>query len=494
MRLFTAGIVTETNTFAPCPTGLRGFEEGGLHRGTTSREDQTELGAITRLFHALAAADGHTLTEGLYTIAQPAGPTLQTVWEGFRDEVVDQVRREGPFDVILLCLHGAMVATSCDDCEADLAHLLRQALPEAALGVVLDPHCHLSQALLDATDAVILMKEYPHIDLLDRARELYALCLGVAERRLAPTSALFDCRMIGFYPTTIEPMAALLRQMRAMERRPGVLSVSFAHGFPWGDTFDTGSKVLAITDNDPALAAATAAELGRAIYRARHALLPVMPGIATALAMAEDSIGCVVLADTADNPGGGAPGDNASLLRAMLERGMGAAVVGAIWDPMAALACEEAGVGATFGLRLGGKSGVASGTPLDVVATVRAIRHDHDQAGLDGVRMGMGLSVWITCDAIDVVICSLRTQVYAPDAYTGLGITLDNKRFVVVKSSHHFHAAFAPLADRIIAVATPGALQMNFATMNYRKRRDLDYFPRVDDPLHLGQEVSKTEN
>jgi len=485
MRIFTAGIVTETNTFAPSPTGLRGFEEGGLHRGTCSRDDATELGAITRLFHALAAQDGHTVAEGLYTIAQPSGPTLQAVWEGFRDDVVDQVQREGPFDAILLCLHGAMVATGCDDCEGDLVHRLRAVQPDAAIGAVLDPHCHLSQALVDAADAVILMKEYPHIDLLDRARELYALCTAVAGGKAVPTSHLFDCHMVGFYPTTNEPMAGLLRQMRAMEERPGVLSVSFAHGFPWGDTYDTGSKVLAITDNDPALAAATATELGHALYRARHALLPVMPGIADALALAEDTIGCVVLADTADNPGGGAPGDNVSLLRAMLARGMTDAVVGAVWDPMAALACAEAGIGAQFALRLGGKSGVASGDPLDVVATVRAIRHQHDQAGLDDVRMAMGLSVWIDVAGIDVVICSQRTQVFAPDAYTGLGITLGDKRFIVVKSSHHFHAAFAPLADRVIAVATPGALQMDFAHMGYRKRRDQDFFPLVDDPLQL---------
>jgi len=75
--------------------------------------------------------------------------------------------------------------------------------------------------------------------------------------------------------------------------------------------------------------------------------------------------------------------------------------------------------------------------------------------------------------------------VFAPDAYTGLGITLDDKRFVVVKSSHHFHAAFAPLADRVISVATPGALQMDFAAMGYRKRRDQNFFPLVANPLAL---------
>jgi microcystin degradation protein MlrC len=241
--------------------------------------------------------------------------------------------------------------------------------------------------------------------------------------------------------------------------------------------------MLVIADGDSALAARTAEELGRLIYAQREALLPRMPAIEEALDQALATPGRVVLADTADNAGGGAPSDNVSLLRAMLARGMRQAVLGAVWDPMSAQACAEAGVGARFALRLGGKCGVASGDPLDVVVTVRAIHEQHDQQGLGSARQPMGLSIWLECAGIDVVVNSIRTQVFAPDAFTGLGIRLDDKRLIAVKSNHHFHAKFAPIADRIIAVATPGAIQMNFAEIDYRKRRNLNFFPRASDPL-----------
>lgn len=484
MRIFTAGISTETNTFAPWPTGLRGFEEGGLFRGDASSAGEGADNLVARLYQELASADGHDFVESVFATAQPSGPTLQSVWEALRDEIVDSVRAEGPFDVILLMLHGAMVATGYDDCEADLVARLRKACGlDTAIGVELDPHCHLSQELVDNADAVILMKDYPHIDYIERARELYAICTAKAQGRLHPVSALFDCRMIGFYPTTSEPMAGLLHQLREAEHRPGVLSVSFAHGFPWGDTADTGSKMLVIADGDRTLALRTAEELGRLVYAQREALLPRMPETEEALDLAAATAGLVVLADTADNAGGGAPSDNVSLLRAMLARGVRQAVLGAIWDPMSAQACAEARVGAHFALRLGGKCGEASGDPLDVVATVRAVREQHDQQGLGDAREPMGLSVWLECNGIDVVVNSIRTQVFAPDAFTGLGIELDDKRLIVVKSSHHFHALFAPIADRIISVATPGAIQMNFAGIDYRKRRDLNFFPREHDPL-----------
>jgi microcystin degradation protein MlrC len=95
----------------------------------------------------------------------------------------------------------------------------------------------------------------------------------------------------------------------------------------------------------------------------------------------------------------------------------------------------------------------------------------------------MGLSVWLSCDGIDVVVNSIRGQVFSPDAFTGLGIDLRGKRLIAVKSSHHFHTNFAPIADHIISVATPGAIQMNFAEIVYTRRRELDFFPRVSDPL-----------
>jgi len=136
-------------------------------------------------------------------------------------------------------------------------------------------------------------------------------------------------------------------------------------------------------------------------------------------------------------------------------------------------------------VRIGGKCGPASGDPLDVVATVKAIRADHDQQGLGPARSQLGLSVWAEVGGIDVLLMSVRTQIFAPDAFTGIGIDLSRKKIIALKSSWHFQAQFSRLSKRLIAVATPGAIQMNFATIDYKKKRDMDYFPRVANPLGL---------
>jgi len=483
MKVFAAGLQSETNTFAPRPTGMRAFLEGGVARGEAALSGAGPDHAAARLWRDACARDGFDFTPSLFASAVPSGPTVRSVYERFRDEILADLTAADPFDVVLLFLHGAMAATGYESCEADLVGRVRAALPDAIIGVEFDPHCQLRQDLVDLSDVVILMKEYPHDDYLDRARELYDLCVAAKRGKLAPTSALFDCRMVGFYPTTQEPMASLLEKIRAAEREPGVLSVSFGHGFPWGDTPEAGSRVLVVTDGDAALAQAWAERIGRDIYAHREALLPRFPSIECALDEALATPGLVVLADLGDNAGGGAPSDNVTLLRAMLARGVRNAAVGAVWDPMVAEVCAEAGVGASLDLRLGGKCGPASGQPLDVRATVKACKEEHWQGGLGASTVPLGLSAWIEVDGIDVVVVSVRTQVFDPLVFTGLGIDLASREMVAVKSSQHFHSKFAPLASKVLWVSTPGALNMDFANLNYEKKRDLNYFPRVPAPL-----------
>jgi microcystin degradation protein MlrC len=190
----------------------------------------------------------------------------------------------------------------------------------------------------------------------------------------------------------------------------------------------------------------------------------------------------LVFADVADNAGGGAPADNTAILRRLVDRGVRDAVIGIFWDPLAVQFCIEAGEGATFDLRIGGKCGAASGDPVDLRVTVRAVKHDHSQAGLSGGRAQCGPSAWVHADGIDIALVSIRQQTFSPDAFEGLGIALAGKKLVVVKSTQHFYAAFAPVAREIRYIAAPGAIPPSFDTIPFTKRT-LPFWPRVADPF-----------
>lgn len=486
LRIFSAGLDCETNTFTNFPTTLKTFEETGIWRGNAATGNSW-LSPVAATWARLASESGCRYEEGLFAAAQPAGPVVTKVYEGLRDEILNALTARGPFDIVLLHLHGAMVAEGCDDCEGDILQRVRSVQPAGTvIGAVLDPHCHLTERMVANADILITCKHYPHDDYADRAAEVFRLCVLASDGQIEPAAGVFNCKMIGVYPTHEEPMATIVRSLLDAERSPGILSASFIHGMPWGDTLDTGSKVLVYADDDVRRASSCARSLGETVYGLREQLLPRYPNIDEALDEALRVDGLAVLADTGDNAGGGAPGDNVAILSSMLERGIANAAFGSVWDPQVAHLCAEAGAGARLTLRLGGKTNVSSGTPLDVCARVRAIDPRHEQTSLGETRQPMGLCVWLEIEGIDVVVSTTRSQVFAPNLFTGLGIELLRKHIVVVKSTNHFFSRFSPIAARVIRVATPGALNMDLAQIDYRKRPP-DYHPRVTDPLGAGK-------
>ncbi len=483
MKFFAASLSTETNTFAAAPTGRGSFEEYGIYRGDASSQAPEGGGALLRCLRDAAEAEGHSLVESVAAFAQPSGRTVRAVYEDLRDQILEDLRAALPVDVVQLFLHGAMVAEGYDDCEGDLLSRVRAIVgPQVTIGAELDLHCHFTELMRSSADAIVGFKEYPHIDLVPRALELYRILVDTAQGRVRPTTAMFDCRMVGIWHTTKEPMASFVKRMQSFEGQAGVLSVSLGHGFPWGDVADNGARLWVVTDNDLAAAQQLADQLGREFYDLREATRSQPLGVDAALdqAMAVAG-GPVVLADIADNAGGGAPADSTFILQRVVERGIGNAVLGPFWDLGAVRICCDAGIGAVIELRVGGKCGPVSGWPVDLRVTVRNIVLDHSQ-DVFGMRWPLGPSVWVeTADGVSLLLTSVRSQAYGTDTFTGLGITLHDKKLVVVKSTQHFYAKFAPLAKAVFYVDTPGAITQDFANIAFRVR-GLNYWPRVGDP------------
>ena len=166
-----------------------------------------------------------------------------------------------------------MVAEGYDDCETDIIDRVRQIVgPDAKIGVELDLHCDVTQAMIDTADAIVLYKEYPHTDVVNRAADLFNIIADAAEGKTDPTMALFDCRMIGLYLTSYEPLRSFVDEILAMEGKDGILSISLVHCFPWADVPTCGAQALAITDGDADKAAQVAKEIGRRFHGMRREL------------------------------------------------------------------------------------------------------------------------------------------------------------------------------------------------------------------------------
>ncbi|MEX1020651.1 MAG: M81 family metallopeptidase [Litorilinea sp.] len=477
MKVFTAFLGTETNTFSPFLTGFANFEQTYLIRDGAHPEPTSSFGLATVTWRTRAQARGWDLVESLCTFAAPAGTTLRHVYESYRDEILRDLQAAGPVDMVLLNMHGAMVADGYDSCEGDFAAAVRAIIgPDVPIGVELDLHCHLTEQLVASADAIITYKEYPHIDIGERADELFTLIADTAEGKIRPRMALYDCGLIGVFHTTREPVQSFVAKMQALEGKDGVLSVSWGHSFPWGDVPELGARVLVVTDNQPDAGAALARQLGEEIYAMREVSQPPYLSVDAALDAATGSAtgpvtGPVVLADVADNAGGGAPNDSTFLLQRILERGIKNVAIGCIWDPVVVDIAQEIGEGTTTDLRIGGKMGPMSGDPVDLRVRIGKIAINGIQKFGAGTQVIPAAVALHAPNGVDIVAINRRTQTFSPHVFTNVGIDPTQKQILVVKSMQHFYAAFAPIAAQTLYVSAAGALTPDFAALPYQKAR-----------------------
>lgn len=483
MRIFTAALATETNTFSPICVDRRAFVDSlyappGQHPATP-----TLCTAPITVGREVCAAKGWTLIEGTAAWADPAGLVNRLTYEGLRDEILDQLRAALPVNAVVLGLHGAMVADGYLDPEGDFLTRIREIIgPDVLLCAELDPHSHLTEKRVKASDFFVVFKEFPHTDFVDRARDLWRIAVDTLEGHVKPAMSVFDCRMIDVFPTSREPMRSFVDKLMQIEASDDdVLSLSVIHGFMAGDVPEMGTKIIAVTNDAADKGAGLARSLGLELFAKRGTFM--MPQIderqAVEQALASPK-GPVVIADMWDNPGGGTAGDATVVLAELLSRGVQHAAVGMIWDPIAVQICMAAGEGAEIPLRFGAKSAPGTGNPIDALAKVLKVVPNAEMRFGESVAP-FGDAACIHLQGIDIILSSVRVQSYDPSLFTALGVDPLSKHILVVKSTNHFYAAFSKIASEILYCSAGSPYPNNPATNLYRRvRRDI--WPIMPNP------------
>ncbi|WP_127023605.1 M81 family metallopeptidase [Rheinheimera mangrovi] len=483
MRIFTASLATETNTFSPMYTDLVSFYQSfyappGQHPATPTLcsaplvacREYAELNKTVEVI------------EGSCAWAEPGGLLNRLSYEHLRDEILQQLSAAMPVQVVLIGLHGAMVAQGYDDCEGDLLSRIRAIVgPTAIVGATLDPHSHLTDLRLASANLLIAFKEFPHLDFMARSRELVQLAVAAARGDIRPVMSCFDCRMIDVLPTSHEPMKSFIEKICLLEQQQRALSISVIHGFMAGDVPDMGSKLLVITNNDAEKGAALAQQLGLELFSYRGQTLPQFYDISAALDQAQSLSGTVVLADVWDNPGGGVAGDGTLVLHQVIKRQLQQVAVGTIWDPMAVKLCFAAGEGAEIELRFGGKSCATAGEPIDKLVTVVRLQAEAQQQFADSL-VPMGDCALIRFNGIEVILNSNRCQSFDPSLFRALGMEPKEYKLLLIKSTNHFYQGFAPLASHIIYVDA-GAPYPSDPKRNGYKKLSRPIWPIVAEPF-----------
>jgi microcystin degradation protein MlrC len=473
-RVAVGGIVHETNTYCKGTTKLEAFR---IWRG--EEIIRSHQGVRSYVGGMLDAAEqlGATVVPTFLANATPSGTIAGDAFASMLAELLAGIRAALPVDAVALSLHGAGVAEEIDDLEGHVCQAVRRLVgPDVKIVVTLDLHGNLTQAMADAVELSLGVHYYPHTDMYERGVEAVTLIPRLLSGELKPVTHVESIPMLLPTSTTnLYPAKAVNEVCQELEQLPGVVDVTFFHGFPYTDIPQVGVHFVAIANGDRALARDCARKAARWVWDHRSDFRPdtLTPEEAIAKALAVEG-GPVVINDTADNPGGGTPGDATHLLRAMLEAKLDRACFGFIFDPEVAGQAHAAGVGATIQVKLGGKYDDFHGAPLELTAYVKSLtdgKFIRQSIMGRGAQVDQGPMARLVVGGVDILVASVRSQTLDAEVFLLHGIDVNRYKIVALKSSQHFRASFEPIAREIITADSPGLTTLR-----------VEIFPRERSP------------
>lgn len=469
-RVALLGLSLECNRFSPCTT--RDDFLGRLYVAGDEILDELESvhsslpPEIQGFRSAMDRSCAWTPVPVLIAQCESGGPLEHAFFQETLADMTRRLRAEMPLDGVYIVNHGALVTTSCSDPDGEMYSSIREAVgPETPIVSTLDLHANVSELMVNKVDVIIGYKTNPHVDMFERGGDAAKAMLSLWSRvksfpalvtlpLMAPTVCL---------STLKGPYAELWKLAEELEASDDVAGISLFGGFALSDTEKNGLSVLVNSRRSPEHAMKLAKQLAQAAWADRHRYVPQLTKIGDAIKMARNACSQpggkrLLLADVADNPGGGGSGNTTALIAALIEADIQDALVGLFHDPeLAADACQR-GLGSQIQVRFKSCEGEQTQTHTATVLKVS----DGDCVGRRGLyygrRMNLGPSALIAIQGIRIAVVSHRTQCADPAFLEMFGEDLSTVRVVVLKSRGHFRAGFDEFFSdqQILEVDTPG--------------------------------------
>ncbi|MBO9625299.1 MAG: M81 family metallopeptidase [Microbacterium sp.] len=481
IRVGLLGFYHEANSFAPVRVDDAYVRAAGVFRGEDLLREYRGSESTAGGFIAAADADGQVdLVPMVLSVLVPAGPVtaeaLATQVASFRDAL----DADGPFDGVLVVLHGAAVSDDVDDVDGHLLEVVREAVgPTVVIGTSLDLHANISARMCEAADLLNTYRTNPHVDARPMAEEIGRLVFAAARGLIAPTTSFAPIPSfinILQQNTDVSPMSDVIADVVATAALPGVLTASVAEGYPYADVPEMGMSAVVVTDGAPAKADELAHALAERVWLRRDAFETQVPGPEEALEIAAAADATpVLLLDVGDNIGGGSPGDSVVLLDAAIRTGF-RDLVTIVNAPEAAASAHRAGIGGVLDVTIGANAPHATVPPVTASATVIGVSDGvFEAAGTLHAgfrRFDAGPSAALRLASGQTVVVTTRvTLPLTPVQLEDVGLSPSDFRAIVAKGVHSPLAGYGPLVGRVIQVDTPGVTGADCSRFVYRKRR-----------------------
>lgn len=469
-RIGVARCWHESNTFSSALTDVEDFEkyQGGILVGAAMLNHPDRRDEIAGFERVLGTAEDIEIVPLISAGALPSGLITAAAVEMLENALWQQLEEAGPLDGALVAPHGAMAAEDIDDFDGHLLQIIRdQLVPDAPLVTALDCHAIVTAEMIDASTAIVAYRTHPHVDVFETGERAARVLLDALDGRTRPVVRTRHLPLI-FCPPDDGTNAGALKELFdtfiSWDTRAGVIACSLCPAFAWQDVPEQGTCAIAVTDGDPQLAQELADDLARRIWAARAHFQPEpMIPVAEAMRRAAETVGRpVVITDSADTVGGGAPGDNSVLLEQVLEqRGLiNGLILAHLPDAPAIAELSGVQVGDTVGVAVGGKRDTRFCEPLPVTGRVECVTE-----GPIADDFGAGTTPTtetgpIICIAIDNVRLVLTERVIhgpQPSLFHKVGIDPHAAKVVTLKTGVGFKKAYAKVAAAVFRADCPGA-------------------------------------
>ena len=479
-RVLTAEFAHETNTFNRRKTDYDTFLGHSTYFGEDAIRERGDANTEIAGFLDCGRTYDWSVRHVLSAAAEPSGLVTREAFDHFAGRIVAAAKEEkGRLDGILLGLHGAMVTEFCEDGEGELLERLRAVVgPDLPIGITLDLHANATPKMCALANIIVSYKTYPHIDLRDTARHAGEIMQRTMAGEIRPRTLRVHCPMLDEANggrTDVGPMIDRFARAVDYEKQANVFAVSINAGFGNADISDVGPTVLVTYEGDETAHRAFAQSLADDIWEKRFDVINNYMDVEEAAAIAKayrSDRGPLIIADYADNPGGGGYGDSTNLLAALLKAGLSNAAFGPMVDPESVAVLTKAGAGATVAIELGGKTDPRfGGGPLALDATVKLLSDGHyvgDGPMVGGLHGSFGPSAVITAGGIDILVVTEPTQMLDLQQFRAFGIDPAAKTVVGLKSMQHFRAAFEPISGEVIVCDSGALCTTHFEKLDYR--------------------------
>jgi microcystin degradation protein MlrC len=494
-RIALGSLMTECNHLGGQPTDLHRFQNYELRRG---EDASNSSGAAGGMIEVLRARDAD-IAPLIVATACPGGPLTGECYRALKSEMLERLRACLPVDGVLLALHGSATAEDVPDLEGDLLRAVRE-LVDARTPIVatLDPHAHVTLAMIENADALLAFETYPHVDTHQTGARAARLLLRILDEDIRPTMAMAKVPVLvsGVNGETDGdgPFAQVMRLAKSFETQSGVLTTSAFLVHPYLDLPEMGGGGLVVTDGDLENAEKLARQIAELYWDKRFELEPetLSPREAIERGMQIEG-GPVLLVECADCCGGGAAGDSVATLRALIEANLQEISFAPVVDPQAAARCHEAGEGAILELELGHKLDPQWGEPLRARARVLHLGDGKFfyRGGIwDSVEADMGKSAVVEIGKTQVLVMSDATYDWADEQFVSMQMHPRDAKFIVVKNPMNYRVGYAGMARAAFILDTPGPTPATLRGVEY-SRLARPYFPADQDIPDLQFQILK---